>query len=271
MAKIRFLRHSASTGCTNIANALKELGHNVKKLKIGSSTYRGNSSHVIINWGRHDLGALRADTVVINLPSAIKVAAHKIKTFTTLAEAGMANNLPKFTTSKSEASRWITEDLDDSVYCRTLINASEGRGIVIASTTDELVDAPLYTSKIVVDRELRIHVFNGDVIDFAQKKRMSSERRENEGIVGDADEGIRSNSNGWIFAREGVNIPDSVREAAIKAVASCGLTFGAVDLAINQQGIPKIYEVNTAPGAEGRTVESYANAIDRLIASGGIV
>ncbi len=208
---------------------------------------------------------------MINLPESVKIAAHKVKTFTALATAGMANNLPKFTTDKDVAKRWFDEDLDSHVYCRTLINASEGRGIVIAQESDELVDAPLYTSKIEVDRELRVHVFNGEVIDFAQKKRMSSERREADGITDEPDEAIRSNRNGWIFAREGVNIPQDVKDVAIKAVQACGLTFGAVDLAVNQQGIPKVYEVNTAPGAEGKTIESYANAIDRLIASGGRV
>lgn len=267
--KIRFLRHNVSDGCTNIAEHLKTLGHNVKRLLITGSTYRGFPGHLIINWGRHDLGSVRPGTTVLNEPSAVKIASNKITTFLKLEEAGMANNLPKFTTNRGIAEQWITDDLDDLVYCRTLINSSEGRGIVLAHTIDELVAAPLYTSKVAVDRELRIHIFNGEVIDFAQKKRMNSDRREEDGI-GEVNEDIRSNNNGWIFAREGVAINSTVREVAIKAVSSCGLVFGAVDLAVNGQGVPKVYEINTAPGAAGTTVVSYANAIDRYLVAQGV-
>jgi hypothetical protein len=267
--KIRFLRHNVSNGCSDIATKLKELGHDVKKLRLTGSTYRGHSSHMIVNWGRHNLGELREGTTVINPPKAVIIASHKVKTFTAIASAGMSNNIPKFTTSRSVAEGWFNNDLDDEVYCRTLVNSSQGRGIVVATCANELVEAPLYTSKVVVERELRIHVFNGEIIDFAQKKRMSSQRREECGFEGEVDDSVRSSSNGWIFARRGVTICEESRSVAIRAVEACGLTFGAVDIAINEVGVPKVYEINTAPGAEGGTIDSYANAIDRYIMVGG--
>jgi D-alanine-D-alanine ligase-like ATP-grasp enzyme len=70
---------------------------------------------------------------------------------------------------------------------------------------------------------------------------------------------VRSYENGWIFAREDVVRNPAAEAAAIAAVASLGLDFGAVDV-ILREGKAYVLEVNTAPGIEGATLSAYLEA-----------
>lgn len=255
---IRVLRNSISEGCNALVDRLREEGIEVKKLLLDGSTYRGSSSHIIINWGSNSRQNIGSHFRILNKPSAVRSASNKIDTFRILSSQGLGHYVPKWTTSRNEACLWIDMDLDE-VYCRTLTRASQGRGIVVATQADEIPPSPLFTARIPVDREVRVHVWGDKVIDFAQKKRMSSERREEEGI--ELSEDVRSHGNGWIFSREGVMIPERAKDVAIKGVKTLGLHFGAVDMILTPVGVPKILEINTAPGLEGTTLESYVTAV----------
>ena len=73
---------------------------------------------------------------------------------------------------------------------------------------------------------------------------------------------IRNHTNGWIYARSDVAIPDMLCPIAIQAVNLLGLDFGAVDIGhriIDNKFF--VFEVNTAPGLEGTTLDKYAKAI----------
>lgn len=257
--KIRILRAAVSEGCNALTEKLKEAGHDVKKIRIPTSSYRGYPTHLIINWGRSDRDNIREILPILNDPDAVKVACNKLSTLLVLDRDGLSGFIPKWTTDKREAMTFIQRDCTQ-VYCRGLLRASEGRGIVVANSVEDLIDAELYTAKVDNKREVRIHIFKGQVIDFSQKKKMSSARLQESGIS-EVDLMVRSHSNGWVFARDGVTIPDEAGEVAAKAVSALGLDFGAVDLIITSQGRPIILEVNTAPGLEGTTVESYSRAI----------
>lgn len=259
--RFRFLRSSVSTGLDNVLSALKSKGHNVLKLNISRSTYSGRNTDKIINWGRHDRGSIERNFKIYNDPSAVAIAANKKATFDKLSLEGLGAFLPPFTTSKRIAEEWIREGF--VVFCRELLVSSQGRGIQIAQELGDLVDCPLYTRYVPVDRELRVHVFNGNVIDFSQKKKISRERREELGMD-DPNGFIRNLENGWIFAREGVGISEDVKEVCINCVQKVGLDFGAVDVIVSQ-GIPKVLEINTAPGVTGTTVEKYVGALENLI------
>lgn len=261
--KVKVLRASASGGASRLISALKRDGFNVQKLLIRGSTYRGFPSHVVINWGSTDRRLIREGMSIVNEPEAVANATNKVSTLRILEENGHSLNIPKWTTSSITAGSWITDEYD-KVYCRTLTRGSQGRGIVYAETVDELVPAPLYTAALDVKREIRVHVFQSSVIDFAQKKKISAERREEEGIV-DPDMRVRSHQNGWIFAREGVSIPQDAKDVAVASVASLGLDFGAVDIVITRQGVPKVLEINTAPGLEGTTLERYTDAFRTML------
>lgn len=259
MKKIRFMRGKASNGMMALFQELKALDMDVKRTKLRGSIYKGHPNHMIINWGAVSRGRVLAQYSIYNDPRYVAIASDKLETLRKLHTL-MPVNIPRFTTSQVDVRNWFSEGSVDRVYCRTLTRGSQGRGIVIANTHDELVDAGLYTEGLEIDREVRVHVFQDRVIDFAQKKRMGSERQETEGIE-EPNELIRSHNNGWIFARDGVGISDEVKEAARQAVRIIGLAFGAVDIVINPQGIPKVLEVNSAPGLEGTTLSKYAEAI----------
>ena len=262
MKKLRIIPYAVSKGLNLLVASLKETGVDVKKLKRTGSTYTGSDGSVILNWGSSSRLAISHDIDIINRIGPVVVASNKLETFKRL-RLEMTNNIPIWTDLKEVAKELIEEGY--TIYCRELLRASEGRGIVIAKRVEELVDCKLYTVDCQTQREVRVHVFNGEVIDFAQKKKMNSERLASIGIE-TARTDIRNHGNGWVFARANVTIPEDAKEVAIKAVKALGLDFGAVDMSLNL-GAPKVLEVNTAPGLEGQTVVSYRNAIIKILNS----
>lgn len=160
---------------------------------------------------------------------------------------------PDFTRDLAVAAGWI--DAGDSVMCRTLLRASEGRGIVVAETKDQLVQAPLYTRYVKKKAEYRVHVLNGEVIDVQMK-------RKRKDFDGTRDTKVRNLANGYVFCRDGIVEPDGLRELATKATASLGYSLGAVDVAFNERANRLVVlEVNANPGMQGTTLERYADKI----------
>ncbi len=76
---------------------------------------------------------------------------------------------------------------------------------------------------------------------------------------------IRSNRKGWKFSNV-KKYPKPMADAAILAVQSLGLTFGAVDCCVDAQGNPFIIEVNTGPGLEETPFKAYVTALKAAIA-----
>jgi glutathione synthase/RimK-type ligase-like ATP-grasp enzyme len=137
------------------------------------------------------------------------------------------------------------------------LTGHSGHGIIVATNTFELVDAPLYTAKTKHKNEYRVHVFKGKVIDVQQKKRR---------IGVDANSLVRNHSNGWVYARADIEPPEKLLLSAVEAVRLLGLDFGAVD--IGHRVIDNkvfVFEVNTAPGIEGTTLQRYVNAFNNYI------
>jgi len=164
---------------------------------------------------------------------------------------------PEFTRDRSVASGWIRDG--STVMCRTLLRASEGRGIVVAETEEQLVNAPLYTRYVPKEEEYRVHVLNGQVIDVQQKKK----RR---GFEDERNTKVRNLANGYVFCRDGITEPQNLRSVAIRATAALGYNLGAVDIAYNvKKDLLVVLEVNANPGMQGQTLENYANAILRGI------
>jgi hypothetical protein len=163
-------------------------------------------------------------------------------------------NCPEFTRDRNIAAGWIAAG--DSVMCRTLLRASEGRGIVVAETVDQLVAAPLYTRYVKKKQEFRVHVLNGQVIDVQMKRKKRDFNADNR------DTKVRNLANGYVFCRDGIVEPATLRDVAIKATASLGYQLGAVDIAYNERNNRLVVlEVNANPGMQGSTLENYANKI----------
>lgn len=177
--------------------------------------------------------------------------------------------VPPWTTDRAEAQEWV--DDGKVVVVRHMLRANSGRGIALVGREIEDGDhsgvvppAPLYTMYVPKYDEYRVHVFNGEVIDVQQKRRRNNEQ---------ADSRIRNSRNGWVFCREAVEPPRVVVESGKRAVSALGLDFGGADIGYTRRSSSAtVYEVNTAPGLEGTTLQRYAGAIRNLpamVASNG--
>ena len=207
-------------------------------------------SDVVINWGCSRVPMwLGTCNHVLNHPLLVRLAVNKLTCMRTFKESTIPS--PDWTEERSVAESWITQG--NRVYCRTMLQGKGGEGIVIATSLDEIVDAKLYTKGVQNEKEYRVHVFDGRVIDYSKKgrKRDSEER---------ASHLIRNHASGWVFIREGIQLPEVVAESAIRAVASLGLTFGAVDVCTlkgTQEQECVVFEVNTSPGMSKDSTTSY--------------
>lgn len=161
---------------------------------------------------------------------------------------------PEFTTSRDVAAKWITDD-KSTVVCRTLLRSSEGKGIVVADTVEQLVRAPLYTKYVPKKEEYRVHVLDGEVIGIQMKKK----RR---GFEDERNTKIRNLANGYVFCRDGITEPAGLRDLATAAVRALGYKLGAVDVAHNvKKEKLVVLEVNANPGMQGQTLEDYSACI----------
>lgn len=227
-----------SQGARNLA---RDLG--ARLIRLNGSRYAPRRDDVIINWGNTNCPfpmALNASTAV---------ASNKATTLSRLSESDVL--VPPFTTNKQEAEQWVRDG--HSVLARTILNGSEGRGIVFLEEHPE-VQARLFTRYVKKKKEFRVHVMNGEVIRVQEKRRRNG---------GEASK-IRSYNNGYVFCVNDINEPEHLREIAIRAVGALGLDFGAVDIIWNQrENQCYVLEVNTAPGNEEATSAIYASAIRR--------
>jgi glutathione synthase/RimK-type ligase-like ATP-grasp enzyme len=225
------------------SESARDLAHGLQCLRVDASKRLRDS--VVINWGRSDLVVRGRVRRVINKPEAVRRAANKIETFRTLSMAGVPT--VDWTTDRSVAMGWLDNDL---VYCRTIATGSQGVGIVVVGQDDLTMPyAPLYTKGFNKTHEYRVHVAFGRVIDYSKKKRR-------DGVTGSSY--IKNSANGWVFCRDGVDLPSEVASASIKAVAALGLDFGALDVLYKERDDKAaILEVNTSPGIEGSTLQRY--------------
>lgn len=208
---------------------------------------------LVMNWGSTKIEP-RAVCQWLNKPEHVVVAADKLLSFKKLSEAGVS--VPEFSTDIAKAKEWIADEY--IVLCRKKLNGHSGQGIVVAKTEAELVNAPLYVRYYRKESEFRVHVFQGRVIDYVQKKKR-------EGInETEFNKYIRSYNNGWVFCRDDIEDIAKVKEEAIKAVAALSLDFGAVDIIFTKKKKAIVLEVNTAPALQGSTIDAYKREVERL-------
>lgn len=160
---------------------------------------------------------------------------------------------PEYTFSREQACDWVSDG--HVVFARTLTRASEGKGIVVAETVDQLVDAPVYTKYTKKKREFRVHIFKDQVVQVVEKRKRS-------GWDGTRDTRIRNTANGYVFCRNVDNIPTGLYELALKASLVTNSDFRGVDIGYNElKDQLFVIEVNSAPGIEGSNVDDYVNTI----------
>ncbi len=228
-----------------------------KQLRLENSRYGYRQGHIILNWGNPkrpewDMGG---DVTWLNNYKNIANASNKVKFFQIMRDNNF-NEAIESTGNRATAAEWLVAG--DSVYCRTMISSREGRGIVVASTEEELVASKLYTRGVPKAYEYRAHVFKGKCFHLQQKKRKAE--------TPDAPSEVKNHGNGWIFAHIDVREPPAnYVEICSRTLELIELDFGAVDFLV-KNGEVKIIEVNTAPGLTGTTLEKYAEVFNDYVA-----
>ena len=222
--------------------------------------YRPRRGHFIVNWGSglRPRWLDRCESLgmkIKNRPPAVCIAAHKLAAFVDLSRAGL--NVPEWTETWSTAALWAADEY--VVFCRQYTQSGGGNGITVARCPDEMVHARFYTKHVPTSTEYRVHVWDGKVIDITEKRRRND---------AEANPYIRNHNHGWVFCRDDIALPYNDEELclpledAARAVRALGLDFGAVDVGWNDRlGVVTIFEVNTAPGLRGTTLERYVAAI----------
>lgn len=158
---------------------------------------------------------------------------------------------PEFTVCHQTAKEWANSG---TVLCRTLTRASEGKGIVVAETAEEVVLAPVYTKYKKKKKEYRVHVFKDSVVSVLEKRKRKG--------FDNVNTKIRNTANGYVFCREDVVEPEGIRELAIKASKVTNSNFKGVDIGYNElKNELFVIEVNSAPGLQGSTINDYVKVI----------
>lgn len=251
MSMFLYPYNTNSEGAKGLANSL-----GIKRIKQEGSRFVGSKDKLVINWGCSRMNPEVSKSEVINNPEAVRIASNKLEFFRACKESLF---LPPYT-ERIDNARMSIED-GYQVVCRTILNGHSGAGIVLASTVDELVDAPLYVRYIPKKSEYRVHVFKGQVIDVQRKARRKD-------IPDDqVNWKIRNHDNGFIYSRneELGAVPARVLTAAMDVMGRVGLDFGAVDVIHNdKRGHAYALEINTAPGLSGETLERYTHLFNSL-------
>lgn len=242
-----------SKGAKALAKAL-----GIKQWPYGHDYSEITTKQTFIAWGNtrvppYDL--LR----VINPSEKVLEASDKTSFFTAMSKAANPPRLPEWTTDPKIALAWTK---DGDVLARTLTNSSGGKGIVFYTEADlaEFLHAHLFTKYIKKMAEYRVHFAFGKQIDVQKKGLRHDIDREA------VDKRIQTHQNGYVFMRHDLVVPGDVVEQARLAYAASGLDFGAVDVIWNAHyARAYVLEINTAPGLEGATVETYAKAFKEAL------
>lgn len=212
--------------------------------------------HRIVNWGRYGQPTWHNENLlgnIINDYGAIRVSGCKQQSLNAFNEAGVP-------TPPSGDVEWAFLEVSkgNKVYARNILRGHGGDGIEVIDNPARVVnhEAPLFTLAIDVNKEYRVHVFDGEVIHLQEKR-----RRKSVLDAGDINYEIRNHEGGWVYCIKDVTPSDYVINSSILAVHSLGLTFGAVDVVVDEDDNVYVLEVNSAPGLCNQSAEIYANAI----------
>lgn len=241
-----------SVGSRMIANSLGIVRYTIDE------RFRAEEPTWCINWGRGDFPDWRDEVNgFINRPEAVMNAIDKRRTLELMDRAKVPGTI-EFTRDMKLATRWSVEGA--TVMCRKELQGKDGSGIVVARRPRDIVAAEMYTKYVPKVDEYRVHVMKGEAF-YVNVKRKSRNPAEN----AQADPEVRTSSNGWIFIhldkREWPN--RSILESAERAVEALGLDFGGVDVGEGRDGLPSVYEVNTAPELGPNTTAAYVSAFQK--------
>lgn len=262
MSNYVYAWHPNSQGAAGLAKGL-----GIRRIRHEDSRFQGGPRHTVINWGAAQPPQSVLVSTVVNNPQAIARCANKLTFFQTMSASQNAPRLPEWTSDAAEALRW--HKAGEQVVARTVLNGHSGKGIVFLSEANDLgkaLNAPLFTKYKKKLEEFRIHIIRGRVVD-QQKKLLRQTDDNGQPIDKDKiDFRVRNLANGFIFARNDIDVHPDVVTQAQRAMAASGLDFGAVDVIWNDhEGKAYVLEINTAPGLQGTTLDNYVAAFKEIL------
>jgi glutathione synthase/RimK-type ligase-like ATP-grasp enzyme len=237
-----------------------------KVIKLEGSKFIPRAGKVVVNWGSQALPQdyLDSGVKVLNPPNLVVRASNKKTFFSLVKETAeeLRPSIPEFTFSKEEVKRWFEEEKTKLAFARLVLNGHSGEGIRKIEATEQLADyeeGTLFVKYIPKKREFRVHVSKKGV--FCVQEKLKRRELPNEEV----DFQIRNASNGFVFARLDIEVPEVCLQEAVKALAVTGLDFAAMDVIYNERKeAAYVLEANTAPGLEGSTIENYVEEVGKL-------
>lgn len=260
-----FTFNSRSRSAKEIKNALS-----LKQL----NSLNGLQDSIIVNWGSRDSNIdptnsqiVKQNVKILNPSSVLNRTSNKLKFFQSLRKDPRIN-IPDFTDDFDEALTWIEEG--HVVFGRDKVSTG---GLDIISS-DEIKNDPdymnafsnkaFYTKYKPKKHEYRVHMMNGEIIDYQRKALRTHDDTNTPINPNEVNFKIRNLRNGFVFIRQNVELPDCVREQAELAFKASGMDFGAIDLIYNsKENKAYVLEINSAPGLQGSTIESYAKGFKK--------
>lgn len=252
-----------SRGARNLSASLEGAGRkSAAEVNSIFSTDAHPRPRLIINWGSSASLTPSVSTPVLNPPHIVSISSDKVDFFSKVQ--GLVN-IPEFTTDLGEALAWVESGVDVLGRKR---RGSCGTDIVTFNDNPvDFTDRDFWVKYKKKKAEYRIHIVRGKIIS-EQQKVLRSVNIDGTPIDRNlVDFRIRNHRNGFIFQRNNLSVPETVREQALLAVETVGLDFGAVDVIYNEyENKGYVLEINTAPGLEGTTLQDYQKAFGELLA-----
>lgn len=222
---------------------------------------------VIFNWGQSTV-PVPDNCRVFNHRGNIGLAANKRYTFENLDGSA---RIPEFTPDSEVATKWLTED-GCTVVARHVLTGHSGRGIQIVSSTGNVYRDPampddtpwwnarLFTKYVKKAQEFRVFIVGQSAV-FAYRKGLATDvAEENRQFF------VRTHATGWNFCDIDLSqVPPDVINQSVQAVRALGLDYAAVDIGWNaHREEATVFEVNTAPGIQGTSVQRFGDALLQL-------
>lgn len=249
-----YAHNAASGGAKALAVAL-----NVKRIKHTGSTFKPSPRKTVINWGSSTIPNEYRVCRILNLPGQITLASNKLQFFRHVEDSEV--RIPDFTTDIDVARQWQADGFE--VCERHSLTGHSAAGLRFVPQGVDITRAPLYTKYVPKKEEYRVHFMNGEILFTQQKKRRLDVADE------DVNWKVRNHDNGFIYARENVEVPADVHTQARATIERLGLDFGAIDIIyVKKSALAYVLEVNTAPGLEGQSVQDYAEGFKRFYGNG---
>lgn len=234
-----------------LLDALKEQG---VKINGGTKGPGDSKVDVLIRWGA-PAKVSKKPTKVLNRADAIQAASNKRQALETMRAAGI--RVPEiFKGTENSLPFPLLGRKDHHVGANDIVLCMQTRDIERAKKAG----CTHFSRYIPTKAEYRVHVFGDQIIKVSQKILTNPEQA--------LQPWIRNLGAGYTFRQSEDRLSGAARGMATDAVHALGLTFGAVDLILGDDGHAYVLEVNTAPGLQTDTsldayTEQFKAAIER--------